>query len=380
VALVSRLKNSKLAAPLVVGLVALVALAVVGTTIGYNALSTTVTVSVDGKEREVTGFGSKVGDILEAEGIELGQHDEVAPGVDETVDEGSRITVRHARKLDLVIDGKEQSHWVTATDVASALQEIGRTYDDADLSVSRSAGIGREGMALEVTTPKRLTVALAGKKPQKRELTVTTVREALAELGVKVGSEDKVTPGLGRRVTDGDRIVFTDFETTRKTVNDEEVDFETVEREDDSMYEGEEEVEREGRVGLRDVVYRLVLRNGEVVEQAVLRSTVTRKPVSEIVRVGTKPEPEEEPAADYSGGNTVWDRLAECESGGNWAANTGNGYYGGLQFSASTWHAVGGSGLPHENSREEQIKRGQILQSQSGWGQWPACAAELGLI
>ena len=99
--------------------------------------------------------------------------------------------------------------------------------------------------------------------------------------------------------------------------------------------------------------------------------------------------PETEPPAEAppdSGGGfgdpssyETWDALAECESGGNWAANTGNGYYGGLQFSASTWHSVGGTGLPHEHSRETQILMGQRLQARSGWGQWPACSRELGL-
>lgn len=84
--------------------------------------------------------------------------------------------------------------------------------------------------------------------------------------------------------------------------------------------------------------------------------------------------------ANYSAGNgSVWDRLAACEAGGNWAINTGNGYYGGLQFSLSSWRGVGGSGLPSEASREEQIMRGQMLQARSGWGAWPACSAKLGL-
>jgi hypothetical protein len=74
----------------------------------------------------------------------------------------------------------------------------------------------------------------------------------------------------------------------------------------------------------------------------------------------------------------TWDRLAECESGGNWAMNSGNGYYGGLQFSLATWQSVGGTGYPHQASRNEQIHRAQILQSRAGWGQWPACSAELG--
>ncbi|HEX5394859.1 MAG TPA: transglycosylase family protein [Candidatus Saccharimonadales bacterium] len=79
-------------------------------------------------------------------------------------------------------------------------------------------------------------------------------------------------------------------------------------------------------------------------------------------------------------GGSVWDRLAQCESGGNWSINTGNGYYGGLQFTLSTWRSLGGSGYPNQASRSEQIARAQALQARSGWGQWPACAAKLGLL
>jgi len=75
----------------------------------------------------------------------------------------------------------------------------------------------------------------------------------------------------------------------------------------------------------------------------------------------------------------VWDRLAECESGGNWSINTGNGYYGGLQFSLSSWRAVGGTGYPHQASRAEQIKRAEMLLDIQGWGAWPACSRKLGL-
>jgi LysM repeat protein len=78
-------------------------------------------------------------------------------------------------------------------------------------------------------------------------------------------------------------------------------------------------------------------------------------------------------------GAGVWDQLAACESGGNWAINTGNGFYGGLQFTISSWAAVGGSGLPSSASRAEQIMRGKMLQARQGWGAWPACSAKLGL-
>jgi LysM repeat protein len=76
---------------------------------------------------------------------------------------------------------------------------------------------------------------------------------------------------------------------------------------------------------------------------------------------------------------SVWDSLAACESGGNWAINTGNGFYGGLQFTLSSWAAVGGSGYPNMASREEQIARGEALQARQGWGAWPVCAHKLGL-
>jgi hypothetical protein len=75
----------------------------------------------------------------------------------------------------------------------------------------------------------------------------------------------------------------------------------------------------------------------------------------------------------------VWERLAECESGGRWDLATGNGFFGGLQFTAESWAGVGGSGLPHQHTREEQILRAELLEDLQGFGAWPGCAAELGL-
>ncbi len=75
----------------------------------------------------------------------------------------------------------------------------------------------------------------------------------------------------------------------------------------------------------------------------------------------------------------VWASLAQCESGGNWSIDTGNGYYGGLQFNLSTWQGYGGSGMPHEASASEQIAVAERVQASQGWGAWPACSAELGL-
>ena len=84
-------------------------------------------------------------------------------------------------------------------------------------------------------------------------------------------------------------------------------------------------------------------------------------------------------AAAADGG--VWDRIAQCESGGNWHINTGNGYYGGLQFSAGTWRAYGGTAYAPTAagaSRGQQIAVATKVQHAQGWGAWPVCSARAG--
>jgi nucleoid-associated protein YgaU len=84
-------------------------------------------------------------------------------------------------------------------------------------------------------------------------------------------------------------------------------------------------------------------------------------------------------AANATTGTSTWDSLAQCESGGNWATNTGNGYTGGLQFSDSTWAAYGGTGSAANASRDQQIAVAEKVQASQGWGAWPSCASQLGL-
>ena len=76
----------------------------------------------------------------------------------------------------------------------------------------------------------------------------------------------------------------------------------------------------------------------------------------------------------------TWDRMAQCEAGGNWFINSGNGYYGGLQFSLATWQSYGGTGYPHQASKATQIAIGKRLQAAKGWNAWPGCARSLGYI
>lgn len=81
------------------------------------------------------------------------------------------------------------------------------------------------------------------------------------------------------------------------------------------------------------------------------------------------------PVSALADSSVNWDAIAECESGGNWSTNTGNGFYGGLQFKPSTWRANGGVGAPHRASRAEQIQVAENVLAGQGLGAWPECGA-----
>ncbi|MFN8196425.1 MAG: transglycosylase family protein [Nocardioidaceae bacterium] len=361
---------------LLIALVGVVVAAIAVSLIGYRAMAKSVTLTLDGKARQVSSLGDTVGDVLASEDVTVGAHDLVAPGLDEKVTDGTQISVRFGRELRVEVDGQQTSYWVHSTDVDGALGEIGHAFRGADMSASRSDTIGRGGLDLEVVTTKRLKVAIGGHHGTLRRVPALTVGDALKALGVHVGKHDIVRPRLDAPVSDGDSLVLTRIRIVTRSVSGESVDFQTVERDDSSMFEGDTSVLRAGVPGLRDATYRITFRNGRLVARKVVSATVTKAPRSAIVKVGTKPQP----VANFAGGSTVWDRLAQCESGGNWAANTGNGYYGGLQFSLGTWRSYGGTGLPSQHSRATQIAIATKLRNASGgYGAWPACAASLGL-
>lgn len=90
----------------------------------------------------------------------------------------------------------------------------------------------------------------------------------------------------------------------------------------------------------------------------------------------TTPAPPEDPSDPTL---RTWQELAACESSSNWGINTGNGFYGGLQFTLDSWHLVGGTGYPHKHPALEQIRRAERLLDLQGWVAWPVCARKLGL-
>jgi resuscitation-promoting factor RpfB len=343
----------------------------------------TVTVSVDGSTKQVSTFGDTVEDVLDSQHVTVGPHDAVAPSLGAAIHDGSRIAVSFGRPLHLTVDGTQKTYWTTATSVDDALAALGQRFSAAaDLSESRSTFISREGLRLVVRTPKRVTVKNGAAHPRKVTTTVVTVAQALRDLHIRLDHNDIVSPARSTRLDDGSRIVV-----TRMAVNlrprIESLGYGTVVRHDDRLYTDQTRVIRPGTSGRERLVHRVVRRNGKVVINRVVRRVQLRAPIAQVEVRGTKARPAA-PAPVTSSGGTVWDALASCESGGNWATNTGNGYYGGLQFLQSTWLANGGgayASLPSEASREEQIAIAtRVRDAAGGYSPWPACAASLGLL
>lgn len=349
--------------------------------VGVSYYDKSVNLSVDGKASAVHAFGTTVGDVLAKQDIKVGEHDVVVPSAGSKIEDGQKIVVRYGRKLSVTVDGKTRDYWTTATTVAAALQELGIRADSAKLSASRSQTLGREGLAFSVTTPKALTVHVDGKNLTGSS-TSPTVKDALAELKVKVDRDDRVKPALNAPLTSGMQIAIQ--RVTAKTVRaTQAISFSTVQKSDSSIYKGDSKTVTTGKAGAKVVTYRIVTVDGKTESKRPVATVVTAQPVTQVVAVGTKSRPAAPAPPPASGGNKPsadglnWAALAQCESGGNPATNTGNGFYGLYQFDEQTWHAVGGAGLPSDNSAGEQTYRAQILYKQRSDSPWPVCGAKL---
>jgi resuscitation-promoting factor RpfB len=369
------------------------ALAVAGSTFAYASLNKDVTLSVDGAPRQVSTMAGTVGELLKSQRLGINEHDVVAPGTGAKLTDGTVVAVQFGRQLEVSVDGKPQSYWTTATNVGEALTSLGLHTDGADLSTSRSTPIGREGLSLDIATLKVVTVDAAGHK-RVIKTTGQTVADALAVAKIKVDSNDKLSVRTTARLLDGASFSYTRVDV-RKVTKKKKVAYSLVRKNSDTLAKGTTKVDVEGRDGVRTIVVRETRHNGKVKDRKKLSSTITTAPISRIILVGTKvaeskptPSPSPKPTSPEKSSSSgtsstpagsVWDRLAECESGGNWSINTGNGFYGGLQFTLSTWRAYGGTGMPHEASREEQIAVAERVQDAQGWGAWPACTSKLGI-
>jgi resuscitation-promoting factor RpfB len=360
------------------------ALAVAAGSVGVAHYDKAVEVSVDGQPSSVHVLGSTVADVLDKQDIAVGPHDVVVPSLASSVSDGDHISVRYGRKLTVTVDGATKEYWTTATTVDSALQDLGIRADGATLSASRSQPLGRGGLTLAVTTPKKVTFVADGRT---RTVTSTssTVFGLLAELGVTKKLDDVVSPAMPTALDEGMKVVLKRV-VIKKERATEAVGYGTTKQKDSSLYQGQTKVVTPGTKGSKVVVRQKTWVDGKLTKTTVLSQKVTKQPVAAVVKVGTKARPASA-TTTRSAGNTsgaginlanaaMWDRIAQCESGGNWHINTGNGYYGGLQFATASWLANGGADFASRAdlaSRAEQITVANRYYAKAGLGPW-GCA------
>ena len=205
-----------------------------------------------------------------------------------------------------------------------------------------------------------------------------TVGDALTALGVRLGKYDVVKPARTSAIRSGEKIVVQRVTTSRATVT-ESVDYPVIQQSDSSMYTDQSTVVTNGVQGTASAVYNVRRVDGVIVARSLVSRTILTQPKAEVEKVGTKQRPVAPPPPVVSSGLN-WDGVAACESGGNWAINTGNGFYGGLQFDYGTWLAYGGGAYAQTAnlaSRAEQITVATRLYEARGSSPWPVCGANL---
>lgn len=216
-------------------------------------------------------------------------------------------------------------------------------------------------------------------------LSQPTVATALAAAHIQLSETDRVTPSLDTPLN-GDKVVSVIRVNVAQETQVVALDFSSTQVKDDSLAKGTKKVKTKGQQGTREDVVETVTVNGVVETTTVLSQTVTQEPVNEVVLVGT--------AAAASSGATsrsadrttsasgtgidlsradMWDRIAQCESGGRWDINTGNGYYGGLQFANASWTSNGGLDFASRAdlaTRAEQITVANRYYAKAGLQPW----------
>ena len=330
----------------------------------------TVTLSVDGTAMRVTTMKSRVIDILKENGFDVGERDDLYPAREARVHDADDIVLRRSRPLQISLDGQDAKQvWTTASTVDEALAQLAMT-DTAPAAASRGSRVPLAGMALPVVSAKTVVLDDGGAL-RNVHLAAPNVGGLLAAAGAPLEQSDQVTPGAAAPVVDGMQIQVTRNRIEKVT---QRVPLAPPARriEDPEMNISREIVEDPGTPGVQDVTFAVAKVNGVETGRLPVASTVVTPAREAVVRVGTKPGTD---VPEVAHGN-VWDAIARCEAGGNWAINTGNGYYGGVQFDQGTWERNGGLRFaPRADlaTREEQIAIAEVVRAARGFAPWPVC-------
>lgn len=357
--------------PITAGALALV---LVGGGAAYAAAHKTVTLDVDGRRTTVSTFAGSVDGLLADRHVTVADRDAVSPTG--ALRDGAQVVVRHAHELTVQRDGTREQVWTTALTVDEALADLA-TRDGANPSLVVSRSGDRAQLDLELAVSGPVDVIADGTTRTVPD-GATDVASALAQLGITLQPLDAVSvtrTDAGRVQVVVQRVVEQDVTTTSA------VPFGTQTVQDATAYRGTSTVRQAGTNGVRTVVDHVTTVDGVQTARVNVSDSVTTAPVDRVVAVGTKARPvtaSPVPAASGSAASLNWPALARCESGGRVDAVSANGlYYGLYQFSLGTWRAVGGSGLPSQASAAEQTARAQALFTRSGAGQWPVCGKYL---
>ncbi|BCW10001.1 MULTISPECIES: resuscitation-promoting factor [Paenarthrobacter] len=369
-----------------VGAQLLVVAALVVGVVAFVGNNKTVTLNVDGKVSSIQTFGGTVDEVVKAAKVELKDADRVSPALDARVDNGSVVNINLAKAVSIELDGARKTVNTTASDVAGLVSELG-VASSSQVSQPKEAALEVTGSFVSISTPKTISVVADGKSTS-TTTTAADVATVLKDAGVTVGANDRLSQPGNAPVIQDMVIKVSRVDTSKTAEATEEVPFDSVKTESADLFKGEEKVTQEGVAGSLVKTFKLVLVDGREASRTLVSSNVATPPVAEKISVGTKARPVAAPAAaaaaaaPVSSGPTgapneaMWDRIAQCESGGNWAINTGNGYYGGLQFSGPTWLANGGGAYaPTANlaTKAQQIEIANRLYAKNGLSDW-GCA------
>ncbi len=335
----------------------------------------TITVDVDGETRSVGTMSGDVEGALDAAGYDVHERDVVAPALASHISDGDTVVLRRAREVELTVDGQERKVWTTAQTVDEALNQF-QLAGDVHVSASRGARLPLDGATLDVLSPRIVHLVDGIGAPTDVRLAAPTVGEFLTAKGVPLQQADTVVPAADTPLTEGLQIAVTRSRTETRV---ETVPLPPSENviEDPTLNQSRTVVENPGVPGVQDVTFSVNLVNGQEVGRNPVGANVTTPSQPKTVRKGTKPGTEVPPVSN----GATWDALAQCEATGNWAINTGNGFYGGVQFDQNTWERQGGLRYaPRADlaTREEQIAIAEVTRDRQGWGAWPACTSRLG--
>lgn len=350
------------------GLVAALAVGGAATVLAYDK----VTVEVDGKIQEVSVISTAADNVLSKAGVDKKAGDVVEQQGD--LSNGGKLVYRSVKPVSLTIDGVEKEMKTNAITVDELVKSLSNV-SASDSVKSSSDRIPAEGIKLDIVTAKNIVLQDAGKDAS-MNIAAIDVQDLLKKRGIELKEGDTVEPSLDTKLTDGMTVNVSRLIEEQKT---EQVEIPAVENiiEDPELFEDERVVEQPAAPGKKEMLVKVTSRDGQELAREVVKETVLVEPGTATVRQGTKPRIAA-PAAGYG----VWDQLAQCESGGNWAIDSGNGFSGGLQFTDSTWAAYGGTEYAPRASqatREQQIAVAERVQAGQGWGAWPACTASLGI-